>query len=224
MRRLQALQSRRVRSGAIAIIALALVLCCAVCLAQSGGEDAPEPSAAELCAERCADRACKTIRFEGFSKDSTTFGFTSIKCPGTHSKEASSVTYRVNRLKPGHGRLGTEGVLVKGRSFPRYFRQEGFAATRLNAAAEGKNAWALTTPDGTLRLRVALEVREKINWVVELSREGGDTRTFSGAFDEIYVGLVPAAFLSPDGKVMAALLTLDTGYLVDAVILLFSVE
>ena len=192
-------------------------------VAGMGGAEAAEPTPAEQCAKLCHDVPCEKYEFLGFSPDSTRYGYWHLTCPGKLEGAKARSTYHLRRVKPGKRKLSTEGIVLEGVSFPDYFEGNGFKIEELPATKLDKQQYEFRDDRG-LVLKVELVTEKKVAWYFHVEGSEGKRFTYRGEFDEIYFGLRPRVFISPDGQRAAVVLLLDAMVRVDAALVVFSLN
>lgn len=188
-----------------------------------GVSHAAEPTPAELCARLCHDVPCENYEFLGFSPDSTHYGYSHLTCPGKLEEKKARFTYHLRRVRPGKRKRSTEGIVLEGVNFPGYFEGHGFKIEELSAKKLDKQLYEFRTDRG-LALQVELVTEKKVAWYFRVEGAEGKRFTYRGEFEEIYFGLRPRVFLSPDGQRAAVVLLLDAMVRVDAALVLFSLN
>ncbi len=188
-----------------------------------------EETASARCARLCSQTPCTLMEFNGFSKDSTRFGHSYLVCPGPHGEGEARLTWHVREVTPGKRKLHFKGITDIGQKMPRYFQTEGYELLPVTATTQDKNRYRFHLPRGATA-DIELVTEEKVAWYLtltgagETASPGAEIFRYRGEFEEIYFGLVPRVYLSPDGQRIAVLLALDAMVRVDAGLAVFSIN
>jgi len=188
----------------------------------SGDERDPEIDPALRCRELCRDLPCTSFEFFGFSPDGAQVGYSRLRCPGAHSRNGQArLKWHLSVLKSGSPKVLLAGIRQTGVSFPRYFRRNGFVITEVGGAEQEKNSWTFSAADGT-SFTVELRTEETMACYFSVASPSGRSYRHRWQLSEIYFGIRPRLFLSPDGRRAALLLALDAGVKVDGELAVFS--
>ncbi len=177
----------------------------------------------EQCDILCRDKPCESFEFQGFSKDSTHYGYSHLTCPGKLEKAVARFTYHLRRIRPGKRKRSTEGVVLEGAAYPKHFRSNEFWIEELSGEKAGKQVYQFRNDRG-LEITIELVTEKKVAWYFRLKGLEGERFTYRGEFEEIYFGLQPRVFLSPNGQRAAVVLLLDAMVRVDAALVIFSLN
>jgi hypothetical protein len=194
-----------------------------------GDQPAEEETALVRCVRLCSQTPCTLMEFEGFSKDSKRFGHSYLACPGAHGEGEAQLTWHVREISPGKRKLHFKGVTDIGQKMPRYFKTEGYELLPVAGTADGRNRYRFLLPRG-MTVDIELATEDKVAWYLTVSSasssEPAPREIFRhrGEFEEIYFGLTPRVYLSPDGQKIAVLLALDAMVRVDAGLAVFSLN
>jgi hypothetical protein len=187
------------------------------------GSVVAEETPAERCGSLCHEKACENYEFHGFSPDSDQYGYSHLTCPGKLGGGSPRFTYHVRRIKPGKRKRRTEGVSLEGVSYPGYYDLNDYWVEGLPAEKVGKQKYEFRNDRG-LEITVELVTEKKVAWYFTLKGREGLRYSYRGEFEEIYFGLQPKVYLSPNGQRAAVVLLLDAMVKVDAALVIFSLN
>jgi hypothetical protein len=185
--------------------------------------DEVEESAQLRCSELCHDKACENYEFFGFSVDSTRYGYSHLTCPGDLVKGRARFTYHLREIRPGKRKRKSTGLVLEGVRYPGYFKSNDYWVEELPAQKAGKNSYTFENDRG-LKIGIELVTEKQVAWYLRVSGVEGERFTYRGEFEEIYFGLRPRVYLSPDGERAAVVLLLDAMIKVDAALVIFSLN
>lgn len=188
-----------------------------------GPVNTAELTPAERCASLCHDKPCENYEFHGFSPDSTRYGYSHLTCPGKLESAKARFTYHLRRIRPGKRKRSTEGIALEGVTFPGYFTSNNYEIGELQPKITGKQKYEFRNARG-LEVAIELATEKKVAWYFHVKGRKGERFTYRGEFEEIYFGLQPRVFISPDGQRAAVLLLLDAMVRVDAALVIFSLN
>jgi hypothetical protein len=178
---------------------------------------------AERCSSLCREKACENYEFHGFSEDSDQYGYSHLTCPGKLGVAMPRFTYHVRRIKPGKRKRRTEALSLEGVTYPRYFELNDYWVEELPAERAGKQKYEFRNDRG-LEITVELVTEKKVAWYFTVKGREGLRFSYRGEFEEIYFGLQPKVYLSPNGQRAVVVLLLDAMVKVDAALVVFSLN
>ena len=187
-------------------------------------EDSTTLKPAAECEKRCGgvEKPCERIEFMGFSPDSTRIGFMHLTCPGPHSAEKPRLTYHVRELCKKKRKLRLKRVELGDVRFPGYYPRTEYEVLELTDT--GKDGLHRYDAFRGVSVDFHWQTEKKVAWYLTVSREGKKLFSHRGEFDEIYFGIHPTLYLSPDGQKVAVVMFLDAMIKVDAGITAFSLN
>jgi hypothetical protein len=186
-------------------------------------EERPEPTPDARCTALCRGNPCESYEFAGFSPDSDRCGYSHLTCPGPHDQKEARYTWHVRRIRPGKRKLSTAAIVVEAETWPSYFRKEEYRVEELPSRQTGKQRYEFNGERG-LKITVELATEKKVAWYFSVEDENGERFRYRGEFEEIYFGIQPRIFVSPNGQRAAVVLLLDAMVKVDAALVLFSLN
>lgn len=176
------------------------------------------------CEKRCGgvEKPCERIEFMGFSPDSARVGFMHLTCPGPHSAEKPRLTYHVRDLSRKKRKLRLKRPNLGKVRFPGYYVRNEYEVLELPDT--GRDGLHRYDPGRQVTVEFSWKTEKKVAWYLTVSREGKELFSYRGEFDEIYFGVHPTLYLSPDGQKVVVTMILDAMIKVDAGLAAFSLN
>lgn len=205
-------------------LVLALALLVAGPAAAGDRHESTTLKPAAECEKRCGgvEKPCERIEFLGFSPDSTRIGFMHLTCPGPHSKNEPRLTYHVRELSNKKRKLRLKRLDLGDVRFPEFYaRNEYFVLELPDRGSDGLHRY-----DAYRGVFVDFhwKTEKRVAWYLTVSRKDKELFTHRGEFEEIYFGVQPSVYLSPDGEKVAVVMVLDAMIKVDSGIAAFSLN
>lgn len=169
-----------------------------------------------------SDKPCELIRFMGFSPDNERVGYVHLKCPGKLEKKKKRMTYNLMRLRKGKRKLGVEVVTPEKKIYPGWFKRQGFVLNELPGVE--KDGFREYDAGRGQTVRFYWKTEQKVAYYVEVLRDGRQVFSRRYEFDEIYFGMTPRVYLSPNLQKIALVLALDAMVKIDAGVAFFSLN
>ncbi len=182
-----------------------------------------EERSSERCGTLCHDKACESYEFHGFSEDSDQYGYSHLTCPGKLGGSKPRFTYHLRRVKPGKRKRRTAPVSLEGVTYPRYYKQNDYWLEELPGKQTDKQKYVFRNDRG-LEITIELVTEKNVAWYFTVKCREGLRFSYRGEFEEIYFGLQPKVYLSPNGQRAAVVLLLDAMVKVDAALVIFSLN